>query len=98
MTLRLNTQKDTVEVGTVHFGNPPPAPTAADPTGTNPFASLRPGMTRDEVASALSPLAPGDDGLYHLDSTAYLIEYTSDDTLLRVLSLLPSGEQTIILQ
>ena len=99
LTLRLDKTKDTVEVGTVRFGqNATAEPTPADPTGTNPFAALRPGMTRDEVASALAPLAPGDDGLYHLDSTAYLIEYTPDDTLLRVLSLLPSGEQTIIVQ
>ena len=99
LTLRLDKTKDTVEVGTVRFGkNATAEPTPADPTGTNPFAALRPGMTRDEVAAALAPLAPGDDGLYHLDSTAYRIEYTDDDTLLRVLSLLPSGEQTIIVQ
>ena len=55
-------------------------------------------MTRDEVAAALSPLLPDPDGLYHLSSTAYLIEYTDDDTLLRVLSLLPSGEQTLLVQ
>ena len=98
MTLRLNTQKDTVEVGTVHFGNPPPSPTAADPTGTNPFAALRPGMTRDEVAAALSPLSPSGDGLYHLDSTSYRLEYSEDSTLLRVYSLLPNGPETLLVQ
>jgi hypothetical protein len=98
MTLRLGTQKDTVEVGTVHFGAPPPAPTAADPTGTNPFATLRPGMTRDEVASALSPLVPSNDGLYHLDSTSYRLEYSDAGTLLRVYSLLPNAPETLLVQ
>ena len=98
MTLRLNTQKDTVEVGTVHFGAPPAEPTAADPTGTNPFAALRPGMTRDEVATALAPLVPGDDGLYHDGATSYLLEYADDGTLLRAYSLLPGGERTLFVQ
>jgi tetratricopeptide (TPR) repeat protein len=94
LTLRLEKTKDTVEVGTIRFGKE--APSA--PSSTNPFTTLRPGMTRDEVAAALSPLLPGDDGLYHLSSTSYRIEYTEDGLLLRVLSLLPSGEQTLLVQ
>ncbi len=94
LTLRLEKTKDTVEVGTIRFGKE--APSA--PSSTTPFTTLRPGMTRDEVASALSPLLPDPDGLYHLSSTTYLIEYTEEGLLLRVLSLLPSGEQTLLVQ